>query len=353
MSAPSTLPRFAPTHGGALDEAAHHYGLPKPAWIDLSTGINPWPYPVPDLPAGVWHRLPDATMETDLLQAVAEHLDGPEPDCLIATPGSQGAIQLLPHLLPPGRLAIFGFTYAEHALCWQRAGHAVVTAPPDASVAWLERADCRYAVVTNPNNPTGHHLSPDHLLDIAGALVRREGRLVVDEAFGDVAPSLSIAACADRPEAPIVLRSFGKFFGLAGVRLGLIAADRALIRSIRAHQGPWAVSGPALTIGAAAYRDGAWIAETRRHLATAAAGLAQALTRAGLDVVGGTDLFQLSAVPPSAGTDAPIRTLRLFDSCARSGLLLRRFAEKPNWVRVGLPPSDAVRDRLIDVIAAS
>lgn len=333
-------------HGGALDRAARRYGIAKSAWLDLSTGINPWPYPLPNLSEEVWHRLPDVEADAALTAAAADYLGLACSDALVPTPGSQAAIQLLPRLFAPGRVAILGFTYAEHARCWRLAGHEVVAAPAEADADWLGRAEARYAVVTNPNNPTGANRTPTDLLTLAAALAHRGGRLVVDEAFCDILPALSVAAAAGRPDGPVVLRSFGKVFGLAGLRLGLVAADPALGQAIRSHQGPWAVSGPALAIGSAAYRDHAWIAATRPRLAAAAATLSDRLRAVGLPDSGGTPLFRLVVVPPEGGVDAATRTLRLYDRCARGGVLLRRFPERPTWLRFGLPPDAAALERL-------
>ncbi|HSK39578.1 MAG TPA: threonine-phosphate decarboxylase CobD, partial [Arenibaculum sp.] len=278
-------------HGGALARAEACFGRPEEGWLDLSTGINPWPYPVPAIPARAWTRLPDDGELARLLAAAARCYGARDASTVVAAPGSQALIQCLPRLFPaasgPLRVAVVGPTYAEHARCWQLAGHAVQEhdALPDAAGADV-------AVVTNPNNPDGRRQDPERLLRLADELASRNGLLVVDEAFADVAPDISLAGQAGR-EGMCVLRSFGKFFGLAGIRLGFALGPAALVRHLGAVLGPWAVAGPAIEIGAAALADEGWAAAMRVNLAAAARDLDRLRDAHGLAVVGGTDLYRL------------------------------------------------------------
>jgi cobalamin biosynthetic protein CobC len=228
-------------------------------------------------------------------------------------------------------VGILGFTYAEHARCWRLAGHEVTVADTLDSAA---EADC--VIVTNPNNPDGRRVEPERLVELAGRLAARGGLLVVDEAFADVTPGLSVAVWAGRPGL-CVLRSFGKFFGLAGLRLGFALGTGDLVGRLEDHLGPWAVAGPALEIGAAAMADADWIEATRVRLAGAARELDTLLERHGLTVIGGTDLYRLASTAHAGG---------LFEHLGRRGIMVRSFEARPEWLRFGLPPDDAAWGRL-------
>lgn len=226
-------------HGGDLSAIRRHFPQAPEPWIDLSTGINPVPYPVVDLPTEIWSRLPTRQQEQALLEAAAARYGVRDPATIAAAPGTQALIQLLPRLVPKSRVGVLGPTYEEHAHCWARQGHDV------AIVRDFEGADV--TIVVNPNNPTGRLLPPERLR-------RDRGLLIVDEAFIDfLAPDASLAG--NLPVRTIVLRSFGKAYGLAGVRLGFAIAEKPIVDRIRDELGPWAVSGPALEIGRRALAD--------------------------------------------------------------------------------------------------
>ncbi|WP_448202850.1 threonine-phosphate decarboxylase CobD [Azospirillum sp. sgz302134] len=317
-------------HGGDLDGArAAFAGAPEP-WVDLSTGINPWPYPLPAIPPEAWSRLPARGAESALREAAAACYGAPSAAMVAAASGSQALIQLLPRLRAPGTVAVLGPTYAEHAAGWAGAGHRVTEVPTPDGVA----ADV--IVVVNPNNPDGRILPPADLLDLADRQAARGGWLVVDEAFADVTPEASVAAQAARPGL-IVLRSFGKFFGLAGLRLGILLAAPALAEAVRAAVGPWAVSGPGLAVATAALSDSSWIAATRERLAREAARLNALLTDAGLTVAGGISLFRL--IRESRATE-------LYHALGQAGILVRRFDYRTDWLRLGLPQDEAAAGRL-------
>ncbi|MBK3797736.1 threonine-phosphate decarboxylase [Azospirillum brasilense] len=318
-------------HGGDLDAARAAFpGAPEP-WVDLSTGINPWPYPLPPIPIDAWARLPGRAAETALREAAAACYGAPSPDRVAAAGGSQALIQILPRLRCPGTVAVLGPTYAEHAAGWAKAGHRVT------EVESLEGCDADVVVVVNPNNPDGRIVPPETLLALAERQAARGGWLVVDEAFAEVTPERSVASEAGRAGL-VILRSFGKFFGLAGVRLGFLLGEPALVRDLRAAVGPWAVSGPALAVATAALSDSAWITATRRRLTEAAARFDRRLAVAGLRVAGGTSLFRLIDDPQAAG---------LYDALGRAGVLVRRFDYRQDWLRVGLPVDRSVEDRVM------
>ncbi|ACJ01217.1 threonine-phosphate decarboxylase CobD [Rhodospirillum centenum] len=323
-------------HGGDLDTARRTWPDAPGPWIDLSTGINPWPFPVGPLEPESWTRLPGAAALAALRHAAARRYGVPDAGRVAAAPGTQALIQLLPRLRPPARVAIQSPTYNEHAHCWAAAGHEVTAVPgidalPD---------DTEVCVVVNPNNPDGRLHPPRRVLELAAALARRGGWLVVDEAFADTCPEASVAPAAGMPGL-VVLRSFGKFYGLAGLRLGFVLADTALVAAVEAALGPWSVSGPALEIGRRALEDDAWTAATRLRLEAAAAALDADLAAAGLTVVGGTPLFRLVRTPAA---------LALSGALAAAGLWVRRFPDRPDLLRFGLPPDDPARARLRQVV---
>jgi cobalamin biosynthetic protein CobC len=312
-------------HGGDLDRARAEYGGDD--WIDLSTGINREPYPVPDLPSHAWTALPTAE-DIARLEAAAGRAFGTTGPVL-ALAGAQAAIQLVPRLDPPRRAAVLSPSYNEHAAALAAQGWTVDAAP---DLAAMEGADL--AVVVNPNNPDGRRWTPEALADLAG----RVGRLVVDESFADADSGLSLApALGALGERAVVLRSFGKFYGLAGVRLGFALAGPETSARLRALAGPWAVGGPAIAIGAMAYADPDWRAATATRLHVDSARLRTLLAASGWSSVGATALF----VTVETG-DARAAQARL----ARGRIWTRAFPYSAGWLRLGLPGCCEEWDRL-------
>ncbi|HET9147509.1 MAG TPA: aminotransferase class I/II-fold pyridoxal phosphate-dependent enzyme, partial [Acetobacteraceae bacterium] len=257
-------------------------GAPEP-FIDLSTGINPYPYPLPVLPGLAFTRLPEPEAAARLEAAAAEAYGAAGPALVAAAPGTQILIELLPLLWPVETLAVLTPTYGEYAVAWRRTN--CVVSPVE---ALDEIGNEKAVVVCNPNNPDGRIIPPPVLLQLADRLERRGGLLVVDEAFADLAPDGTSLAPALPHPALIVLRSFGKTYGMAGLRLGFALASRERISVIRAALGPWAVSGPAIAIGSRALADKVWRATMKEQLAAEASRLDSCLTEAGLRVTGGT-----------------------------------------------------------------
>ena len=315
-------------HGGGLRAAAQRYGIPLNDWLDLSTGINPQGWPVPVPPASVWRRLPEAD---DGLEMAAAAYYGTEHALPVA--GSQAAIQALPLLRPTGRVGVLHPSYAEHAHAWRQAGHRVEALPAETLDAAVERLDV--LVLVHPNNPTGLRFPPESLLDWRSRLAARGGWLVVDEAFVDATPTESLARRIGVPGL-IVLRSLGKFFGLAGARVGFVLAEPEVRERLRERLGPWTVSGPSRWVATQAIADHAWQAATRVALERAGQRLAELLRRQRLPVVDGAVLFQWA---PCA--DAGFWQ----DALARRGLLVRRF-DDPSGLRFGLPGEEAAWRRL-------
>ncbi|WP_252273968.1 threonine-phosphate decarboxylase CobD [Pseudomonas subflava] len=316
-------------HGGRLRAAAQRYGIAVADWLDLSTGIAPYGWPLPAIPESVWQRLPEPD---DGLEALARDYYGAA--ALLPVAGSQAAIQALPRLRRPGlRVAVLAPAYAEHAEAWRREGHLVQELGEGALDRSLDRFDV--VLVVNPNNPTGRLIERERLLDWHTRLAARGGWLLVDEAFMDCTPEHSLAAYSQRPGL-IVLRSFGKFFGLAGIRLGFALAEEGLLEQLAAQLGPWAVSGPARAVAAALLADVEGQQRQRECLRVDGLRLAVLLSEHGLAPAGGTALFQLVGHYQAVG---------LHGYFARRGILLRLFAEI-RCLRFGLPGDEAGWQRL-------
>jgi cobalamin biosynthetic protein CobC len=327
---PSAAEAPAIEHGGDAAAATARYGMPPDGWIDLSTGINPYPYRPRRLDPADMARLPGQDDLARLHEAAGAFFGLPRKGGLVPAPGSQALIQWLPRLFSPRSVAIVAPTYGEHAHAWTLAGHRIRTvAAPSADAAEI-------LVLCNPNNPDGQVRAPDDLRAIAARLAERGGLLVVDEAFVDMQPALSVIDACDRPGL-VVLRSFGKFFGLAGLRLGFAACETGLATRLAEAIGPWAVAGPTLAIARMAYEDHAWIARTRRTLLRQSARLDRLLATHGLAHIGGTPLFTLRC-----HDDAAI----LADRLAHAGIWVRRFAAHPDRLRFGLPGPAAAWHRL-------
>lgn len=293
-------------HGGGLDAAIGQFGGTRAEWIDLSTGINPVPYPIDDLPNDCWTALPDQAATDLLINRARRFWRVPDTAGMIATPGASAVIAQLPRLVKPGRVAIPGPTYNEHGAAFLAAGWQLDDDGMDAMVA------------VHPNNPDGH---------IWDAALLTAPFNVIDESFCDTAPDQSLIGLASRP-GTVVLKSFGKFWGLAGLRLGFAIGDPALIDALEEALGPWPVSGPALAIGAEAMADPAWADETRARLALDAARLDQLLTSLGAVGVGGTSLFRLYQVQDAQAAQQHLAQHRIWS---------RTFPYSKDWLRLGLP----------------
>lgn len=322
-------------HGGDLAQAKALFPEAPEPWIDLSTGINPIPYPVPALPLSLWQRLPGVRDEAALLAAARETYRVPETAGIVAAPGTQILIELLPCLANTGPVVVIGPTYAEHAVAWRKAGMDVrESATPG------EAGDAGVVVLVNPNNPDGRVIERAQLTAVARDLAGRGGLLVIDEAFIDFMPEASLIP--ELPPATLILRSFGKTYGLAGLRLGFAIGEARLTEALRAALGPWAVAGPALHIGAQALSDTDWLAAAAGARASDAARLDALLASRGV-IVGGTSLFRLLATP-----DAPA----LFAHLGRDGIYVRRFQNNASWLRLGLPGDEPSWQRLAAALAS-
>ncbi|MGP6421917.1 threonine-phosphate decarboxylase CobD [Pseudomonas putida] len=321
-------------HGGRLRKAALDYGIAEADWLDLSSGLAPWPFTVPEIPLRAWARLPET--DDGLEQAACDYYGAAQ---VLPVAGSQMAIQLLPRLRRAGKVGVLSPCYAEHAEAWRRSGYIVREVLEQEVEFFLDSLDV--LVVVNPNNPTGLSLTPARLLDWHARLAQRGGWLVVDEAFMDNTPQLSLASHTHQVGL-IVLRSFGKFFGLAGVRLGFVLAERKLLRLLAEQVGPWAVSGPTRVLGQACLQDTE--AHTRQRIRSdeASERLALLLERYGFKPHGGCALFQWLITE-----HAPA----LHEFMARRGILLRIFTHNSS-LRFGLPANAAEEARLEQALQA-
>lgn len=318
-------------HGGRLDEARRLYPDAPQPWIDLSTGVNPHPYPLPAIAPDAWTRLPDDEAFAALEAAARGAYRAPQASEVLPGPGAQAFIQLLPRVFPARRIGVLGFTYAEHAACWSAVGARVSTVESIADLATFD-----VAILVNPNNPDGRVVSSRDLARLAEEMTRKGGLLIIDESFVDFTPTHSVAPLASL-EGVIVLRSFGKAYGLAGLRLGFALCAPRRAERLRTALGPWAVSGPALAIGARALSDARWLQAAAAASAIDAARLDNLLEQAGFGLMGGTALFRL--VRHERGGD-------WFTRLCESGILPRAFPERPEWLRFGLPAGEAAWTRL-------
>jgi cobalamin biosynthesis protein CobC len=321
-------------HGGRLLQAVQRYGVPRDRWLDLSTGINPIAWQGAPLPIASWNRLPED--EDGLIEAAATYYEAPR---LLPISGSQAAIQTLPRLRERCRVGVPTFGYNEHGHRWKQAGHDVIPLAVEDFGAAIDRLDV--LVVCNPNNPTGERVVPAELLEWHARLSARGGWLVVDEAFADSTPETSIARYTDR-DGLVVLRSLGKFFGLAGARVGFVLATKSLLNELADWLGPWAIAGPSRLVARAALSDRTWQETTRQRLRQDGRRLAELLTRHGLPPNGGCELFQWVRTP---------HALKMHAALARQGVLTRHFEAVPS-LRFGLPARTEDWQRLETVLGS-
>ena len=308
----------------------------KGGWLDLSTGINPFSYPDVTQRAEAVRRLPTSGDAAAFEAAARTYYRVPAGAALVAVPGTQAALQILPLLRPKCAVAILGPTYSEHGRTWRMTGHNVQ------EVSSFEAlGDGDVSVLVNPNNPDGSRYDPRLVMELAEQVGTREGLLIVDEAFADTEEGLSAVPQAGR-DGLIILRSMGKFFGLAGLRLGCVICAPAFAEKIKDRLGPWSVGGGVLEIGTRALSDVAWIKDNLLRLSQSGDELNTLLTDTGLGVIGGTDLFKLVETAHAR---------ELYEALGCQGILVRAFPKHPSWLRFGLPGQAENVLRLKSVLA--
>ena len=322
-------------HGGGITAAATIYGGELEHWLDLSTGINPCPVQLPEIPMRAWHRLPDRHL-IDRARAAAQGYYRSGDILPLPVAGTQSVIQLLPQLFEAaGRVAILAPTYGEYERAFRMAGRSVdLVASLDAV-----KADHATVVIVNPNNPDGRVYAPERLVAFSQEMRARGGAVIVDEAFGDTSPELSLAPLASQLPNVLISRSVGKFFGLAGLRLGFVVAVQPIMTRIEEMLGPWAVSGPALSIATDLFASD--LAPIRRRISERAGALCMVLEQGSLRIVGRTDLFALVEHE---------RVAQLHRHLCQHHILVRKFDYEPRWLRFGLAADAAGDQRLSDAL---
>ena len=310
-------------HGGGLDDAILKYGGRRINWLDLSTGINPIPYPIPKVPNHFWHSLPDRQAQSALLSAARKFWKVPNGADIIASSGVSQLIAVLPSLLPVNCVEIIGPTYNEHAAAFRSAG-------------WTVGETGNVRVIVHPNNPDGNH----HLISTQD--VKDTDLIIIDESFCDVTPDATLINLTTQNNV-IVLKGLGKFWGLAGLRLGFAVAAPELIKKITDRVGPWAISGPAQFIGQAALTDNSWIIKTRSHLRENSLRLDNLMMKYGNKPLGGTDLFRLYEVENATKAQ---------NALAKNFIWTRIFPYSNNWLRLGIPGTEAQWAKLLNALEA-
>jgi cobalamin biosynthetic protein CobC len=320
-------------HGGQLRHAAQRYNIPLENWIDLSTGINPNGFPIPDIPPACWQRLPEEN--DDLLISAKTYY---QSDSLLAIAGSQAAIQTLPLLYPHTNVGVLSTSYYEHESCWQQAGHTLIQLSPDTIDQHLKQLSI--LIIVNPNNPTGHLFSKQQLLDWHKTLQTQQGTLIVDEAFIETTPENSLSPLSPR-KGLIILRSIGKFFGLAGARCGFIFAEEKLLAQLSIILGRWPLSHPSRYIVSTALKETRWQQHTQINLRQQSQQLQRLLEKKYTHIDGHHALFQWIKTPDAE---------KIHQQLAQQGIFTRLFKD-PSSLRFGLPKNNRECLQLGDVLS--
>lgn len=321
-------------HGGRLLEAAQKYQIPVSDWLDLSTGINPNGYPIPNIPAAIWLRLPENL--DDLIGAAQQYY---QCRSLLAVAGSQAAIQALPQLRKAGVVGVVAPSYAEHAHAWQKAGHSIVSLSANDIDLHINQLDC--LVLVNPNNPSACRFSQEQCFAWLDVLQKKNGWLIVDEAFIDCMPELSLSRYAPL-KGLIILRSIGKFFGLAGIRSGFVLAATDILEQLNELLGPWTLSNPTRFVTACALQDRRWQDEMQVQLQQDSERLARLLREYHLIPAGSTPLFQWVIVANAA---------EIHFLLAKQAVFVRLFIQ-PASLRFGLPANESEWKHLTSALQA-
>ncbi|MBL1417744.1 MAG: threonine-phosphate decarboxylase [Moritella sp.] len=326
-------------HGGQLQQVALQYARPIAEWLDLSTGISPTSYPIPSIPTSVWQQLPQPSQS---LITAAKHYYG--TDNIVATSGSQAVIKQLPSIFKQHVaeqfiseqstgtstvwLPLVG--YKEHERAWREQGFTIQQYTQLPTSAQLT-ANC-IVVVINPNNPTGELFTRNTLLALLDNIQTLKGWLILDEAFMDVVePSQSIIAHTDNPHL-LVLRSVGKFFGLAGIRLGFLSAHPQWLQALEKLSSPWEVNGPAQYITEIALMDRQWQQQQLLSLTALSATLELLLMTTFDCPVAGSALFKTIRLD-----NAP----EVYILLCQQGVYVR-LCDEQNALRFGIPDQNGL-----------
>jgi cobalamin biosynthesis protein CobC len=326
-------------HGGRLDVARKAYPEAPEPWIDLSTGISPWSYPIPGISEEEVKRLPDASALQDLQEIARKIYRAPGAAQVVALPGTDAGLSIIPWLFRlPKRVAVLAPAYSGHAAAWEAAGHSV------SEIATLDQArGAAILIAANPSNPDGRLTPHGDLAAALPPLKRRDGLLIVDETFADADESHSLLPAVGRLDYTLVLRSVGNFYGAAGVRLGFAITSHPIAGRLKAALGAWPVSAEALAFGQKALSDAEWASGQRTRLIRDTSELDAVLTQAGFRILGGTLLFRLAQHEGSKV---------LFNRCASQGLLTRPYRDR-DVLRFGLPAGSSQFTRLREALRSA
>lgn len=327
-------------HGGCLNRAVKDFAIARENWLDLSTGINPQSYSLSSPPESIWRSLPE---DDDGLVATAQKYY----DCrqLIMTPGSQWSIGKIPSWCRAlgnhkNTVLLPYLGYQEHRHAWQKSGFDCVYYIDEPTEQQL--STCSAMVVINPNNPSGNKVNKTQLLQWHNRLSETGAWLIVDEAFIDAETSQSMAGDAG-VTGLIVLRSLGKFFGLAGVRVGALLAWQSLLELALSELEPWSIANPSRWAAEKALQDIQWQDSMRAQLTLQSQKLSDLLHRTFSQSIGGCALFQTVWL-----NNAEV----IYQQLAREGILVRLLSEyKTPGLRFGLPAdNDKSRARLTQAL---
>jgi len=341
---------IAPYVGGEADIP----GIAKP--VKLSSNENPLG-PSPKAMAAFreaaveLHRYPDGGAER-LREGISRRF-GLAKESIVCGNGSDELIALLTRAYAGlGDEVLF----SRHGFLMYRLSTLAVGATPraapeknlatdmEALLAMVTPAT-RIVFLGNPNNPTGSYMTAGLLRELRRRLPA-DVLLAIDAAYAEFVEADDYDAGEDMVRAgdnTVMLRTFSKIYGLAGLRLGFALAAPDIAARLAAWLGPWAVASPAIAIGEAALADTTWARATRDQLGRESQRLDETLSQAGLERVGGTSLFRLARTPVAS---------ELFHHLGRAGILVRRFTEQPDWLRFGLPGGEDAWKRLRIALAA-
>ena len=325
-------PITLPPHGGNIPWASKQFAIPENQWIDLSTGISPWHYPISTLSPRYFQQLPYAT--TQLYQAAANYYGCPA-EYLRAVPGSQYAIEQLPTLFAPQKIALPTWGYSEHQKAWQAQGSEIIHYTNHSELLQLlNQQAIPYALIIRPNNPSAAFFTIEQVKQVEVLLQQKypnKHLLILDEAFIDLYPQASFIRHPPGPRT-VVLRSVGKFFGLAGIRLGFVCAQPALLQRLQAKLGQWLINGPSVGIGQQLFQDKPWAQQQRLRIRQQNKQLQQCLLQAGLPApLHSAGLF-------TSVFGEPEKFLQIFIQLAKAGVLVRYFPHPTQaCLRFGLP----------------
>ena len=304
-------------HGGDIDNAIKKYGGNKDDWIDLSTGINPNHYPYKLINIRELQNLPYKNDIDNLNKLAKKYFQ--TTACVRAVSGAQGGINILPFLLPNKTVSILSPTYNEYQNVFSNSLKKIINVK---NLSELKKS--QIAIICNPNNPDGKLYSNDNLLKISKSVEY----LIIDESFIDQYPRKSLSHKLDDQTNILILRSFGKFFGLAGIRLGFLISNKEIDKKIQFLIGNWPISNVAINVASKALIDHVWIMNTISFLKEGSYFLDCLASEINWKVVGGTNLYRLYETPNAHDAQNKLANFKIWS---------RRFSYSKKWIRLGIP----------------